>query len=74
MAASLQWLVTEEEAAELLSVSRQFLRKSRIEGNRSGHADGPPYVRVGRCIRYDVNDLKTWIERNKHQPGGQPQN
>ena len=62
-------LITEAEAAELLSVSRQFLRKSRTDGNRRGRADGPPFVKKGRMVRYLVSDLDAWIAKDRKQPG-----
>ena len=39
-------LLTERDAADLLRVSRSWLAKARMRG------DGPPYVKVGRSIRY----------------------
>jgi predicted DNA-binding transcriptional regulator AlpA len=29
---------------------------------------GPPYVKLGRAVRYDVADLAHWIERQKVKP------
>ena len=60
-------LITEEKAAIYLGVSRQFLRKSRIDGNRANHADAPPFVRAGRMIRYSVDDLDAWIAAHREE-------
>jgi len=60
-------LLTEPEAASYLGVSRQFLRKSRIDGNRVNHADAPPFIRAGRMIRYDIHDLESWISAHKEE-------
>lgn len=55
-------LLTESETAQYLSVSRPFLRKARMNGDRTGHAPGPPFLKAGRMIRYRVADLDQWIE------------
>lgn len=59
--ASTPLLLTTEEAAEVLSVSAQFLRKHRMTGN------GPPFVSVSRrCVRYRREDLDAWIAERLH--------
>ena len=59
-------LMTEEDAARYLGVSRSFLNASRCYGNRKGQTPAPPYVRVGqRGIRYDVRDLDAWIDEHR---------
>ena len=59
-------LVTEAEAAKYISISRSFLRKSRMDGNRLNHTPAPPFIRVtNRAIRYDIRDLDSWIESNR---------
>ena len=48
--------VDTKAAAEFLGVSKSHLEKLRIED-----PDGsPPFFKVGRCIRYSVQDLRTW--------------
>ena len=49
--------LTEKGAATYLAVSPQFLRLSRHYGNRPGHAEGPPFIRLGggRAIRYLIS-------------------
>ena len=43
---------TETEASNYLAMSRSFLRQSRMDGIRESRTPGPPFVRVGRAIRY----------------------
>lgn len=54
-------LVTIREAARYLSVSVSTLYgwvwQRRI-----------PFVKVGRALRFDLDDLKRFIEGNKHSP------
>jgi len=65
-------LLREQDAAEFLSVSRIWLRKSRMTRNINGKVDAPPYVRFGRSVRYAVPDLLEFIalHRCKMNPSG----
>jgi hypothetical protein len=49
-------LLTPKEAAELLKVSLSWLAKARMRG------DGPPFICVGRAIRYDQATLIQWMK------------
>jgi predicted DNA-binding transcriptional regulator AlpA len=55
---SLDALLTELEAAELLGLSTRTLQSWRMQET------GPAYVRAGRAIRYRRRDLLTWIDSN----------
>lgn len=50
-------MLSEQEAAPLLGVKPQTLRKWRCRPPRDG---GPPYYRVGRLVRYDPAELEKW--------------
>ena len=66
-------MLTEQQAAEYIGMSRSFLRKSRMDGNRSGHTPGPPFVKIGRSVRYLPADVLAWIEAHRHDPkSGRP--
>jgi hypothetical protein len=54
--ASIIVLLTAKEAATLLKVSLSWLAKARMRG------DGPPYIRVGRSIRYAEAALIQWMK------------
>ena len=49
-------LLTPGEAARVLKVSLSWLAKARMRG------DGPPYIRVGRSIRYSETALLQWMK------------
>jgi predicted DNA-binding transcriptional regulator AlpA len=49
-------LLTAKEAATLLKVSVSWLAKARMRG------DGPPYIRIGRSIRYALAALVQWMK------------
>jgi predicted DNA-binding transcriptional regulator AlpA len=45
-----------KEAARLLKVSLSWLAKARMRG------DGPPFMRIGRSIRYSEAALLQWMK------------
>lgn len=49
-------LLTPKEAAVLLKVSLSWLAKARMRG------DGPPFMRIGRSIRYTEAALLQWMK------------
>jgi predicted DNA-binding transcriptional regulator AlpA len=54
-------LLPEEYAARLLALSSRTLQAWRTKRT------GPPFVRVGRAIRYRRGDLLAWIRRRTDQ-------
>ena len=38
---------------------------AHLKAARRGLCDGPPYVRVGRSIRYLIRDLDVWLEQRR---------
>ncbi len=56
--------LTEPAAAAYISMSRSFLRQSRMNGDRENRTPGPRYIRIGsRAIRYLQEDLDAWLEQ-----------
>ena len=49
-------LLTPKETSNRLKVSLSWLAKARMRG------DGPPYIRVGRSIRYSEAALLLWMK------------
>ena len=54
--AAIATLMTPNDAAAVLKVSLSWLAKARMRG------DGPPYIRVGRSIRYAEAALIQWMK------------
>ena len=52
-------LLNEHEAAELLGIKVSTLRAWRIRGSKL------PFLRLGRAIRYDPEDLSAFREASK---------
>lgn len=51
----------EAEAARYTNFARSTLRHWRLSG------DGPPFIRVGRVIRYRRRDLDAWLDSKLQQ-------
>jgi predicted DNA-binding transcriptional regulator AlpA len=51
-----QRLLTAKEAAKSLRLSVSWLAKARMRG------DGPPYVKLGRAVRYGEGGLSDWLK------------
>ena len=54
----------EREVAKILGLSVQTLRNRRFLGHP------PPYVKLGRSVRYLLADILAWAETNKVTPRG----
>lgn len=59
-------LMTPKDAAEILKVSLSWLAKARMRG------DGPPYIRVGRSIRYAEAALIQWMKSRQRSSTSEP--
>jgi predicted DNA-binding transcriptional regulator AlpA len=49
-------LLTARDAANVLRLSESWLAKSRMRG------DGPPFVKIGRSVRYAEGSLRDWLQ------------
>jgi hypothetical protein len=54
--------LNEKQAAEILGKKPQTLRNDRH--NRKG----PPYVKLGRSVRYLEEDLREYMRKNRIDP------
>ncbi|MDG2383565.1 MAG: helix-turn-helix domain-containing protein [Pirellulaceae bacterium] len=51
-------LLTHQQAADALAISPRKLSGMTASGEI-------PHIRLGRCVRYPVNDLQRWIDEQK---------
>ena len=51
-------LLTTEETAEMIGMSVHWLERDRW----SGEGKAPPYVKLGRKVRYKRSDVMKWLE------------
>lgn len=56
-------LLTTEEASKLLNITKRTLERWRKAGK------GPKYVTLGRSIGYQAEDIQTWVDDQKKEPG-----
>lgn len=59
--------LTEKEAANYIGMSRSYLKQDRVNGHRINRTPGPPYVKIGRSIRYLKDDLDHWLEQFRQE-------
>jgi predicted DNA-binding transcriptional regulator AlpA len=52
-------LLNEKEAATLLKVSVQLLRKMRANGT------GPEHIKLAKCVRYSSDDIGRYISSQR---------
>ncbi len=60
--------LTEAEAARYVAMSRSFLRQDRMNGPRRGRTHAPPYIKIGRTVRYLIEDLDAWLLSHRVPP------
>jgi len=54
--------LSEDEAAIYTDTSISFLRKGREGALPSGAAAPPPFIKVGKSVRYLRDDLDSWLD------------
>jgi hypothetical protein len=59
-------LLTEPQAADRLALKVATLRARRHRGV------GPPFLRLGRAIRYIPDDIENYLAANRHIPPAAP--
>jgi predicted DNA-binding transcriptional regulator AlpA len=55
-------VLSEIEASEYICMSRSYLRQARMEGNRDNRTPAPPFIKIGRSVRYLIEDLDCWLD------------
>ena len=53
-------LLTQDELAKLIQRSTKSLERDRARGI------GCPYIRIGRLVRYDPEEVREFYKRNTH--------
>ena len=54
--------LTELEAAKYIGMSRSYLAQARMDGNRQSRTPAPPFIKIGRSVRYLREDLDLWLD------------
>lgn len=55
-------VLNEIETAEYIGMSRSYLRQARMEGRRQNYTPAPPFIKIGRAVRYLKEDLDLWLD------------
>jgi hypothetical protein len=58
-------LLTQDEAAEFTRISPRTFEWWRRRDLLLGLSIGPPYIKIGRFIRYRLRDLLGWISQHE---------
>ena len=43
-------------------MSPSFLRQARMDGHRDRRTPAPPFIKIGRSVRYLQEDLDAWLD------------
>lgn len=54
-------VLTEQETSHYIGMSRSYLRQARMNGHRLSHTPAPPFIKIGRSVRYLREDLDSWL-------------
>lgn len=54
--------LSEIEASSYIGMSRSYLRQSRMDGIRDKRTPAPPFIKIGRSVRYLKEDLDAWLD------------
>lgn len=54
-------VLTDKDAAQYIGMSVSWMRIARIQGN----PEAPPFVKIGRSIRYLREDLDQWLKNKR---------
>lgn len=57
--------LTDKEASVYIGMSASWLRHSRITGCRLDRIPPPVFIKIGRSVRYLIEDLDNWLEKFK---------
>ncbi|MBU3019032.1 helix-turn-helix domain-containing protein [Paraglaciecola agarilytica] len=55
-------VLSEIETSQYIGMSRSYLRQARMEGNRDNRTPAPPFIKIGRSVRYLKEDLDNWLD------------
>jgi len=58
-------ILTENEAAKYIGMSKSFLNADRTNGHRKSRTKGPVFLKLGRSVRYRKADLDEWLKINR---------
>jgi len=61
-------LVSVKTLSRLLDISEKTIWDWIYKGRRQPTLDPIPYYKLGALVRFDLHDIRMWIERRKVRP------
>lgn len=58
-------VLNEKDTAMYIGMSVSWLRQTRMNGQLKGRTPGPPFIKIGRSVRYYIADLDAWLEEHR---------
>lgn len=58
-------VLNDREASAYIGMSISWLRHGRIAGYRLDDLPYPQFIKIGRSVRYLIEDLDCWLEKFK---------
>ena len=55
--------LNDKETSVYIGMSKSWLRQSRVQGARFGRVSPPAFIKIGRSVRYLIEDLDVWLEQ-----------
>ncbi len=55
--------LNEFQAAKYIGMSRSYLAQARMDGHRNNRTPAPPFIKIGRSVRYLREDLDAWLDQ-----------
>jgi predicted DNA-binding transcriptional regulator AlpA len=52
-------MLTQKEVSKMINMSEAWLEQKRCKGG------GIPYIKIGRSVKYDINDVEKYIQNNR---------
>lgn len=57
-------VLNERQTSQYLNLSLAFLRRRRSQGTPPGSIPGPKFLKLGKAVRYRLEDLNAWLEEH----------
>ena len=54
-------LLSTQETSEFLGMSTHWVKAARQKPELAG----PPFLKIGNAVRYDIRDLDTWLDQRR---------
>lgn len=60
-------ILNETEASRYIRMSLSYLRRDRCYGATQGREPGPAFIKIGKVVRYHIEDLDRWLSAHRKE-------